>query len=73
MAGFSRGMHGQDAGRRVRTRAAVLDALLSFHPETALTGEDLVVVPPTAAGVAGASHGAGDAAATSGRWSIAAW
>src|ERR1035437_3296448 len=24
---------------------AVLDALLSFHPETALTGEDLVVFP----------------------------
>ncbi|MPT23861.1 MAG: replication initiation protein RepC, partial [Starkeya sp.] len=24
---------------------AVLDALLSFHPETALTGEDLIVFP----------------------------
>ena len=41
---------------------AVLNALLSFHPETALTGEDLVVFPSNAAaGAARPWHGAGDA------------
>ena len=39
---------------------AVLNALLTFHPETVLTGEDLIVFPSNA-------HGAGDAPASSGR------
>ena len=41
---------------------AVLDALLCFHPETALTGEGLIVFPSNAAALAArAWHGAGHA------------
>ena len=41
---------------------AVLNALLSFHPETALTGEGLIVFPSNAAALAARPwHGADDA------------
>ena len=46
---------------------AVLNALLTFHPETALTGEGLIVFPSNQQlSAARAWHGAGDAAAPSG-------
>ena len=39
-------LHGQERARAcLSARLAVLDALLSFHPETVLTGEGLVVFP----------------------------
>ena len=46
---------------------AVLDALLSFHPETTLSGEGLIVFPvEPAARPARPRHGASDAAAAFG-------
>ena len=45
VAGVSRDLHGQGRVGVSERALAVLDALLSFHPETTLSGEGLIVFP----------------------------
>ena len=68
MADFPRHLRRQGCDRRPDRSLAVLNALLTFHPETALTGDDELIVFPVerSAGLARAWHAAGDAAAAPG-------
>ena len=45
MEHLSRALHGPRTARLSERSLAVLNALLTFHPETVLTGDDLIVFP----------------------------